>query len=571
MDASSNSGFIVQKEYPSSAFIGSTAVAVTDGNGLLYVLPIKDEHSTIEPIGIFTLRTGGVGSAPFRIHYSHRASPVMAVLLLSSRYYPDVPKSATNPRAGHTPIEFDIWAVKLELLSLKTNSQPRELEVLWHRRGKDVPIYASFVEELRAYVILGGSSYPDPNISVLKHYEPAPEEMAPIPTINENLDATLGSVSAARFEGLSKPYPYSWLQTPDTVTVAFPLPASTPKSKMRVLFTMQTLTLHVDTLPIQSSEAPPVSIPHYTTTALWDSVNPSACVWTWDREAEHAYGLLTLHMEKKNEGTRWMQVFAASAISTGVKGIHTQDDQDVEVPESVDPSEMVKICEVLEKWTGGVDESGLGLGSGVPSLMGGELDEEVDADVGRQVWLTWVGQGGQTPEWYFENKSAHAGSSGSGGKQEKWEDLPITVLSTPLPGSVTCSADIKLVLKHDLDGTVFSLKVTEPGIPVWEHTSTFSALAFVLASKRDTRFTHHLPSRGAFAFEGGSLRDRGANVYVYRPSANEKWAKQSVLQVDNGSGGAVLGVGCVKANGGKQGEVVLVCLTEGELVLIRSL
>jgi hypothetical protein len=132
---------------------------------------------------------------------------------------------------------------------------------------------------------------------------------------------------------------------------------------------------------------------------------------------------------------------------------------------------------------------------------------------------------------------------------------------------VSTTGDVELVLKHDLDGTVFSFKTTTL---VWEHTSTYSALAFVLASKRDTRFTYHLPSRGVLAFEGGSLRDRGANLYVYRPSTKkERWAKQSVIQVDDGSGGAVLGVGCVNVNSGE--ETVVVCLTERELVLIRGL
>ncbi|KAF8160189.1 hypothetical protein BJ912DRAFT_865826, partial [Pholiota molesta] len=107
----------------------------------------------------------------------------------------------------------------------------------------------------------------------------------------------------------------------------------------------------------------------------------------------------------------------------------------------------------------------------------------------------------------------------------------------------------------------------------WNHTSTYHALSFVLASKQDTRFTYHIPSRGVLAFEGGSARDRGANVYLYRPPAKiqDKWSKQSVLQVDDGSGGALLGVGCVKFRGGKEGNVVVVCLTEGDLVLIRGI
>ena len=126
-----------------------------------------------------------------------------------------------------------------------------------------------------------------------------------------------------------------------------------------------------------------------------------------------------------------------------------------------------------------------------------------------------------------------------------------------------------IVVKQDLDGAVFSLK----GIgdePTWAHTSTYSALAFVLASKREARFTYHLPSRAVIACEGGGIRGRGANIYAYRPVAGVKdqWAKQSVLQVEDGKGGAVLGLGCIKLD---RELVLLVCLTENSLVLIRSI
>ena len=562
METASDSRPAVQKEYPSTAFIGSGAVASSDGAGLLYILPIKDDPGPSEPVGIFTLRTGGAVDAPFRIHYCHRPSPVTAILLLSSRYYSEESQKSTSEKATHThtQIEYDIWCVKIELLSLRANPPHRDLDVLWHRRGHDLPIYATFVEDLNAYLILGGSSYPDPSISFAEHYEPTLKEIAPVPRANEDLDM----VSGVDSEPPPKLYPYSWMQTSDTVITTFPLPSNTPKTSIKVIFTTQTLTVHVDTSTLQNSDNQ-TPIPHYTTKALWDDVNPSSCFWTWDREAEKAYGLLTLHLEKKNEDTRWMQVFSASV--TGTQGNHGEF-EDMEVPESVDPSELVKIRESFEKWTAsaikGEDASGLGLGSGVPSLMDGELDDELDADIGRKAWVTWVGYGGQTPEWWSRRNESPTD------RIEQWEDPPITLLSTPLPGSVSSSEGVNLVLKNDVDGTVFSLKVSD-STPTWEHTTTYPALAFVLASKRDTRFTHHLPSIGVLAFEGGSLRDGSANVYIYRGSRkNEKWAKQSVLQVDNGNGDSVLGVGCVKVNNGKDGDLLIVCLTEGELVLIRG-
>jgi hypothetical protein len=40
-------------------------------------------------------------------------TPIIAVLLLSSRHYSE--KSGKNLKAGHNQIEFDIWAVQINL------------------------------------------------------------------------------------------------------------------------------------------------------------------------------------------------------------------------------------------------------------------------------------------------------------------------------------------------------------------------------------------------------------------------------------------------------------------------
>ena len=543
-----SSSFNAQREYPSAAFINSQTVAVADGNGLLYVIPIRDNDvQPSEPIGVFTLPTG----APFRLHYLHRSGPTTIVLLLSSRYYPE------ELQNKHSSVAFDIWAVKIDLFSLRSTgvSESRPLEALWHRRGEEVPVYTTFIDKLDAYLIIGGTSYYDPESQKFTPaYEPTPDEIAPIPRANENLEILPSDQD-------KKLYPYSWTQTSDSVTVAFPLPSTTPKTKIKVFFTTQTLTVHVAnddelTLPIS------IPIPHYSAKALWADINPSSCFWTWDREGEQQWGLLTLHMEKKHEGTRWMHVFNPSPPPTTSPELDLRSEMDIEVPETLDPSELWHIRESLEKYTtalrDGEDASGLGLGKGLSSVANGEMDEEADANVGRKVCLTWVG----------------TGMDAGGGAAQDGERF-LQLLSTPLPGSIGTDEDVSLILKHDLDGTVFSLQssIRITPIPQWIHTSTYSALSFVLASKQDTRFTHHIltSSGGAvLAFEGGSFQGRGGNLYIYRsvPTSKEKWAKQAVLKVDDGFGGELLGVGCIKGAGG---ERIIVCLTEGELALIRGI
>lgn len=321
------------------------------------------------------------------------------------------------------------------------------------------------------------------------------------------------------------------------MTVAFPLPSATEKSRISVLFSSRTLTVHVNT---DGSGDTPL---HYSMKQLWDGIQPSSSFWTWDREADHSFGLLTLHLDKQNDGTRWMQVFSSAGTS-----VNPNDETDIEVLETLDPSELWKIRESLEKYTSslqdGEDASGLGLGRGIPSLAEGELDDDVDSAIGRQAYVTWVAADGLSIR-------AH-------------EDVPFSLLSTIIPGVIT--SQISVVVKSSLDGIVLSLSPSE-GTPIWTHSDTFSALAFVLASKQDTRFTFHVPSKAVLAFENG-MRDRGGNVYIYRSApTSEKWAKQVVLKVGDGSAGSLLGVGTLKSSTGKY---VVLCLCEGELVILHD-
>jgi CS domain len=504
---------------------------VSDGNGTIYVLQVKDSGSS-DVLGIFTLSPTSM-EMPFRIHSVHRLSPTVVVAILSSRHYAESAdtESQGKQRGTHPSPDFDIWAVKIELLSLGPRGSGRPLDVIWRRRGQDVPIYTSYEESLKSFILIGGSIYREVDRQPSSAYEPSPDEIVPIPRADENLDSQASESP--------KPLPYAWSQTQDSVTITIPLPSSTPKSNIKVTFSPRTLTVHIDSDVLAS-----VPIPRYSAKLLWDGISSSTSYWTWDREAEHSFGLLTLYLDKQHEGTKWSQIFAPGGIESNL--------EDIEVPETLDPSELWHIREALEKYTTslreGDDGSGLGLGRGVPSLAEGEMDMEVDESIGREAYLTWVGEDGFIPPWWKESTS-----------------IPFQLLATPMPGSK--ESNISLVVKNSLDGIVHSLISNATSGPEWTHTSTFSALAFVLASKRDTRFTYHIPGNAVFAFEGG-VRDRGGNVYIYRAAPiKEKWAKQAILKVDDGFGGSLLGVGAVKFSSEAS---ILACLTEGELVLIKG-
>jgi len=238
--------------------------------------------------------------------------------------------------------------------------------------------------------------------------------------------------------------------------------------------------------------------------------------------------------------------------------VGSRGDEDVDVPETLDPSELYLIREALQKYTEGMrtceDISGLGFGRGLPSLAQGEIDDEVDDSVGRLVIFTWVGEDGSAPSWWMGNK----------------ETSPFNLLSAPLPGTGFPSSS--LVVKNGIDGTMYVPEAAAEPSSGWTHIGTFSALAFVLASKRDTRFTYHTQD-AVLAFENGSV-DRGGNVYIYwRSTSTQLWAKQSVLRVGDGNAGSLLGVGSFrtdKIHGSGSYPATITCLCENQLVLLYN-
>ncbi|KAI6039319.1 hypothetical protein EDC04DRAFT_3140934 [Pisolithus marmoratus] len=552
----------VHREYPSAAFLEDDTAFVSDGRGSLYILNIP-AHGPATLLSSFDLIDREVSSLPlpFRIHSVARVSDGTVIALLSSRHYDaevlsllteqSTATSSTHPRNHlhhhlHSS-EFDVWAARFTFPLNMMRIDSGTLNIVWRRRGEDVPMLAVYDASYSTYALIGSSTYREIGAPHTPAYEPSADEIAPIPRAGEDLDASNNTTP-------TKPYPYSWTQTPDVVTVAFPLPSSTPKSNITVLFSPTTLTLHVKGVPDVHEG---VRIPRYSAKQLWDRIRPSTSFWTWDREGEHKFGILSVHLDKITEGQKWMHVFGAAGTCTitTTNSTGSKRDDDMDVPETLDPSELYLIREAFEKFTEtlrtGEDASGLGLERGVPSLAQGEMDEEVDDSVGRLASFTWISEDGSTPPWWKKDNTS-----------------PFNLLSTPLPGTDTKLAG--LVVKYSIDGLLYAAEETQGGggmiAPGWKHTGTFSALAFVLASKRDTRFTHHTQN-AIFAFENGSV-DRGGNVYIYRRSSpNQLCAKQSVLKVGDGNAGSLLGVGAFK-NDNKSDSMTILCLCENQLIVL---
>jgi len=152
------------------------------------------------------------------------------------------------------------------------------------------------------------------------------------------------------------------------------------------------------------------------------------------------------------------------------------------------------------------------------------------------------------------------------------DTTPVDVLTTPLRVAAIDNPEPSFVIKRNVDGLLYETippteTETETSVPKWTHSSTFSALAFVLASKRDTRFSFHLSNRAVLAFESGG----SGNLFIYKQTVQvrDPWAKQSIMKVSGGASGNLLGAGAIIKNG--NGEVIVLCLCENELKVLRNI
>lgn len=451
----------------------------------------------------------------------------------------------------------------------------KQLNVLWRLHSHDLPNYVSFDVEAERYIIGAPSSLT------------SNPEGPSTPSAPTRPSSTTPSEATPEPSGppIPHPPPFSWTQDPDSLTVVFALPSDTPTSSIRITFSRQFLTLHIgsaaSTLAPYSTRS---TLPHVSHKKLWDLIDPHASVWTFDREAEgrdSTFGLLSLHLEKANTGAKWTDVFALTAPSmvedTGESKITEltteQEEQELEhVVETLDPSELAKISENMEQWTKGLVDGGAtaevdgdGLGHGVPtSLIGEEIDVEVDGDLGRPLIVTWV-ESALTPSPRLVRPHP---------------TVPYSLLSTPLPlsSASTNTPDSSITIKHDVDGLLFAPPSLSSSTYTWTHTSTFPALAFVLATKQDASFIHHLADRAVFAFDApssfslaspaGGTRSGAGNLFVYYRPEDTKGTKgvQMVLRVGGPSSGALVGVGGVV---GEDGKVAVVALCEKELWVLH--
>ncbi|QRW06576.1 CS domain-containing protein [Ceratobasidium sp. AG-Ba] len=495
------------KEYPVVLSISLYRWLASDGHGRFYVFTFNKElRAPVSAQHTFELvdQTGAL--VPCRLLHVREAEAGLMVLV--------------TRRDQNTSSSSDVKSkTTYELVSLRLDIQNNQTKELWVLSGSSLPADVQFDTTNNAYIVSSASPFESPGNSEPPVPEPTRDEIAPIPRANENLDSAQPNLPPP------PPHAYSWTQTDDSVTIMFPLPSTTTTSAIRITISR----LHL-TLAIISGSSSSIPIPKYAQCAWWAEVDPGASLWTWERapdERQSNVGLLTIHLEKKHIGTRWSHVFAPS---TG----------EPDVPETLDPSELASIREALEKYTTEL----AGDGSSMPSLANPDADEELDApgQVGQRVIVQRI--------------DALSGST-------HVDQRDISMLSTPLL-MIDPSAVPSLIVRRDIDGLLFHLEPTAS----WTHVSTYSALSFVLASKRDTRFVVHYKDQLVLAFESGSTHGTG-NAYLYRGQPTKsQWGQQSILSVSSQATGALLGVAAVQSTSGA--EMAICCLCERQLVLLQK-
>ncbi|KAI0243949.1 hypothetical protein L0F63_005236 [Massospora cicadina] len=190
---------------------------------------------------------------------------------------------------------------------------------------------------------------------------------------------------------------------------------------------------------------------------------------------------LTLHLEKADKGTRWSSLF----------------DFEDGVLEALDPNELAEIRENLEKYTGNPRPR-----YALQQPFGSEI-EQVDFE-GEDVYLTIHDLEGHRQQTFTSSGMSWLGVS-----------LVESNFSAP-----------RFILRYDVDALVFDAD------PPFRHSSTFDAMGYVQASKRNCKMLVLSSDLNLMM-----IVECHSNIYLYGKSSPSfrRWAPQAVIQVPSDS------------------------------------
>lgn len=107
-----------------------------------------------------------------------------AVAVLSFKCLNEEPP-AHHPVRTHS-IEFDVVAVRVPPHAANNSKADHLLDVLWHRRGANAPLYVGYERRRSVFILAGGSPYRPIGHPTISRTKPSPDELAPIPRADDD-------------------------------------------------------------------------------------------------------------------------------------------------------------------------------------------------------------------------------------------------------------------------------------------------------------------------------------------------------------------------------------------------
>jgi len=101
-----------------------------------------------------------------------------AIALLFFKCLEEHPSTSSSRKTLSTG--FDVVAVRVPLHAANNSNAVHPLDVLWHRRGANVPLYVGYEKRRNVFILAGGSPYRPIEHPTTSRTLPSPDELAPI-------------------------------------------------------------------------------------------------------------------------------------------------------------------------------------------------------------------------------------------------------------------------------------------------------------------------------------------------------------------------------------------------------
>ncbi|KAI8340233.1 hypothetical protein BC941DRAFT_460276 [Chlamydoabsidia padenii] len=452
----------------------------------------------IELIGVEQLNHGRMAGTVlahvlFEGEGTEGISPVPCVLLAARRINTKIVMVVSSRAASKKPV-FNITTMEMDIPVSASKTTSQALTIRHIQQGPEVPVYCTITADGDRCIYGSESKY--------KTIYPA----------DDSDDTPMDKDEPTPPHAASR---YQWIQDGSDITIQFELPAGTPSSAISCQITRDHLML------IVRAQQAEFSFPYRK---WWTTIKADESTWTIDPS-----GLLSLFLVKHDERSRWPHIF----------------ENDDGILETLDKEKLEEIAKQLEKFTSDPADKGPFMATHPAAT---DMDEDIDERGHPIVFEVYdagghriqeISSGGQ--EWLsnsFESPSTQ--------HQHHYQGI--------LPPSV--------VTKMDVDGIVYTWSTAATNNNQQQpfnldHTATFDALAFVQASKRDSRFVRHDPQLKFI-----TIIESSRNCYIYYRHEDKRLVeKQTLIDLTQGHDVDILGVQLIL-------DGILMVLTESEIITI---